>query len=297
MCSIVWSRRDLVVPPRPRLALRPLTCVLAVVSLLSPCLSSNAADLPRSVKRILLMSQAPDGHPKTTHEYDAGARLLESLLQRHEGCQVTRVRADGDWPEGPELLRQFDVAVMFLSEGAKWTQADPRRRQALAEMAARGGGFVLIHWAMGTKSAEPIAGFLKIAGGCHGGPDRKHKVMQTQLSFAEHEICRGLKPLPVREEFYYQLKFAEQGQLSHLAFAQVDQQQQAVAWAWERPDGGRSFGFSGLHFHDNWKHEVYRRLVVQGILWTSRLPIPIGGAEVGVRPEQLRLETPSVPQS
>ena len=26
-----------------------------------------------------------------------------------------------------------------------------------------------------------------------------------------------------------------------------------VSWAWPRPDGGRSFGFTGLHFHENWR--------------------------------------------
>ena len=36
----------------------------------------------------------------------------------------------------------------------------------------------------------------------------------------------------------------------------------------------RSFGFSGLHFHDNWRLPEYRRLVAQGVLWSLKLPIP-----------------------
>ena len=54
----------------------------------------------------------------------------------------------------------------------------------------------------------------------------------------------------------------------------------SLAWAWERPDGGRSFGFSGLHFHDNWKREEYRRLVSQGVLWSLGLPVPEKGLAV-----------------
>ena len=46
--------------------------------------------------------------------------------------------------------------------------------------------------------------------------------------------------------------------------APIDGTAETVAWAWERPDGGRSFGFSGLHFHDHWKRPEYRRLVAQG---------------------------------
>jgi hypothetical protein len=63
-----------------------------------------------------------------------------------------------------------------------------------------------------------------------------------------------------------------------------------VAWAWERPDGGRSFGFSGLHYHDNWKLPEYRRLVVQGILWSMKLPVPGKGADVEIDEKLLKLE-------
>jgi hypothetical protein len=55
-----------------------------------------------------------------------------------------------------------------------------------------------------------------------------------------------------------------------------------VAWAWQRPDGGRSFGFTGLHFHDNWQLSEYRRLVVQGVLWSLKLPIPSSGVDVAI---------------
>ena len=44
--------------------------------------------------------------------------------------------------------------------------------------------------------------------------------------------------------------------------------------------GGRSFGFSGMHFHDNWKRDDYRRLVAQGVLWTVKLPVPEKGLVV-----------------
>ena len=49
----------------------------------------------------------------------------------------------------------------------------------------------------------------------------------------------------------------------------------------EREGGGRSFGFSGLHFHENWQIPEYRRLVAQGVLWTLDLPIPKDG--IGVK--------------
>ena len=62
-----------------------------------------------------------------------------------------------------------------------------------------------------------------------------------------------------------------------------------AAWSWERPDKGRSFGFVALHFHANWQIPDYRRFVVQGVLWTLKLPIPAGGANVDIDSKKLEL--------
>ena len=52
---------------------------------------------------------------------------------------------------------------------------------------------------------------------------------------------------------------------------------QVVAWAYERPDGGRGFGFTGGHFHRNWQHDDFRKTVLNAIAWTAHLEIPAGG--------------------
>ena len=44
---------------------------------------------------------------------------------------------------------------------------------------------------------------------------------------------------------------------------------QILGWAYQRPDGGRGFGFTGGHFHDNWSTEPFRRLVINAIAWTA----------------------------
>jgi len=61
---------------------------------------------------------------------------------------------------------------------------------------------------------------------------------------------------------------------------EIDGKLETVAWAWERPDGGRSFGFSGLHFHENWQVPEYRRLIAQAVMWTNRITIPKDGLAV-----------------
>jgi len=50
-----------------------------------------------------------------------------------------------------------------------------------------------------------------------------------------------------------------------------------VAWARERADGGRGFGFTGGHWHWNWAHDDFRRVVLNGLVWTAGLEVPRDG--------------------
>lgn len=226
-------------------------------------------------KRLLLLYQKPDGHPVNTHEYLRGLTQLQELLPRSPALDVRLVPADEPWNDGPELLDGADGIVVFLAEGAKWASAQPARLQALQRLAERQGGFTCIHWGMGARQAEPVAEFSRLFGACHGGPDRKYKFLETTLRPVEprHPITHGLEPLRLREEFYYDLKWPTgDSRPQPLMEAEIDNAWWPVAWAWERPDGGRSFGFSGLHFHENWEQPTYRQLVSRGVLWTLKHP-------------------------
>ncbi len=62
---------------------------------------------------------------------------------------------------------------------------------------------------------------------------------------------------------------------------------QVLAWACQREDGGRGFGFTGGHFHSNWGIEAQRRMVVNAILWTAKTEIPKTGARCAVTEQDL----------
>jgi hypothetical protein len=264
-----------------------------IAAALLALLLATSASLAEAPKKLLLVGQGPDGHPAQTHEYLAGLKVLEKCLKGVPGLEVTTARADEPWKEGPELLGRSDGVVLYLSEGARWMQNDPKRMEALAALVARKGGIVALHWAMGTKDAKNIDGCLKLLGGCHGGPDRKYKELETEahIADAKHPIAAGVGDFRVKDEFYYQLKFARpEVAVRPILQAKIDGRQETVAWAFERPDGGRSFGFSGLHFHDNWKLPEYRRLAAQGVLWSLDLPVPKEGLPVEVTAEDLKLK-------
>jgi Trehalose utilisation len=256
---------------------RPLLALVALVLFIAP---SPAA----APKKLLLVGCGPDGHPPQTHEYMDWLKVLEKCLKGTPGLEVTLVKSIEPWREGPELMARADGVVLFISEGARWLQQDPKRLEALRQVAARKGGLAVIHWGMGTKDAKYIDNFVKLFGACHGGPDRKYKVLETEVKLAalDHPAARGLPgKFRIKEEFYYRLKRVKPATgLTPLVTAAIDGKDEMVGWVWARPDGGRSFGFSGLHFHANWGREEYRRLVAQSVLWTLGLPIPEKGLSV-----------------
>jgi hypothetical protein len=259
----------------------PMLRGLLIVTLLATASLAVAAEK----KKLLLLAQAPDGHPPQSHEYIAGLTILQALLSHAPELDVTLIHADEPWTEGPELLQKADGVVLFLAQGGKWLTEDPRRHDAMTKLAARGGGLSVIHWGMGAKSVRDIGPFLRLFGACHGGPDRKYMFLETELSPASptEPLTAGIPAITVNDEFYYQLKTVEpRDGLRPLWLAKIKGEQEMVGWAYERPSGGRSFGFSGLHFHENWRRTEYRRLVTHGVLWTMQVAIPPGGANVDV---------------
>src|SRR5271155_2658328 len=91
-------------------------------------ISPTDAGTPK--KRVLLLWQSPDGHPKETHEYQLGQKILKRELDKFASLEVSLANADDPWKDGPDLLAKTDSVVLFISEGAKWISADARRLAA-----------------------------------------------------------------------------------------------------------------------------------------------------------------------
>ena len=60
-----------------------------------------------------------------------------------------------------------------------------------------------------------------------------------------------------------------------------DKAPQHMAWATERPDGGRGFGCSGGHVHWNWGNDQFRKLFLNAIVWTAGVDVPSDGVAAG----------------
>ena len=244
-------------------------------------------------KRLLLIGGPFDFHPKGTHEFMAGMNVLSKLLEGVDGLQIRITNSEESWPEGPAMIDSADAIVLFREQGARWMQQKADRLAAMERLGKRGGGCVALHFGMGTVDPKNIDRFVALFGGCHGGPDRKDATFSVKalVSESQHPINHQIRDFDVNDEFYYQLKFIKPvSQIIPIVQARIEGNMETVGWAWERENGGRSFGFSGLHYHRNWQLPEYRRLVTQAVLWSLKLPIPDDGVNVDLPGKFLELE-------
>ena len=115
-----------------------------------------------------------------------------------------------------------------------------------------------------------------------------------------HPITRGVKPFEVNDEWYYHMRFrpAMKGVTPilsamppkttltrpdgphsgnpHVRASVAAGNLQHVAWAAERADGGRGFGFTGGHNHWNWGDDNFRKVVLNAIVWCAKRRGPYG---------------------
>jgi len=128
-----------------------------------------------------------------------------------------------------------------------------------------------------------------------------------------HPVTRGVQPFKANDEWYYHMRFPEgmRGVTPILSAVPPDKtrgriganephggnpevqkhmgQPEHVMWAYDRPDGGRGFGFTGAHYHKNWADDNYRKVVLNALLWMSKVEVPKDGVASSVTPEQIMM--------
>ena len=249
--------------------------------------------------RVVLLAGSPS-NKAGQHEYFAGCALFMEWLQQTPGIEPVLAR-DG-WPRNEAILDGAKSVVCFLDGGGKHPFIEPSRLKRLQSLMDAGVGLVVLHQAVDCPRglAEPVLSWL----GAVWQPDigcRGHWDMEFS-NLPDHPTLRGVKSFAAPGDgWLYNLHFAPgmkgvtpllRGAVPESSRTTVHARQnpgrsEIIAWAFERPAGGRSFGFTGCDLHRNWEVESQRRLVINGILWTAQVPVPDGGAAVRIRPGDL----------
>jgi hypothetical protein len=228
------------------------------------------------------------------HDYRGGCALLASLLQQTPG--VTAITAD-DWPENDEILGAARAIVCYTAGARKHAFVrSPQRLERMQELVDQGAGLVMIHQAV--RYPPELAGLaMSWTGGVHvlGKAGRGHWPTHHR-EFPDHPVTRGVQPWKIKDGWMNEIEFTEgmngvtplvwagrkYGGSSEGGLADV------VSWTYERPDGGRAFCFTGLDAHSAWAVPGVRQLVVNGVLWSAGLTVPLIGAPCDVDDADLR---------
>ena len=255
-------------------------------------------DAPRpGLAKIVLLAGAPSSKPMA-HEYFAGCALLLEWLRLQPG--VWPVLARG-WPTDERVLEGARCVVYFGDGGGKQPFAEPRRWATLRRLLDGGAGLVLLHQAMDFPAGPDGAAIRGWLGAVYHSDigSRGHWDMEF-TDIPAHEVTRGVRPFAAPADgWLYNLHFAPAGVTPLLRGAVPDKSRstadakrhqgraEVIAWAHQRPEGGRGFGFTGADLHRSWSYPSQRTLVLNGILWSAGLPVPAGGVQVDLDPAAL----------
>jgi type 1 glutamine amidotransferase len=260
----------------------------------APVSDAGAAD----TAKVVLIAGRPS-HGPGEHEFNAGCKLLTKCLA--ELPDVHPVFVAGGWPADESVLAGASTLVFFMDGGAGHPMIQENHLATLQKLMDKGVGLVCLHFAVEVPKGNPGDKFEDWIGGYYesGFSTNPHWTAEFQ-TLPRHSITRGVKPFAIRDEWYFNIRFrpsmkgvtpiliarpddqtreglssAPRGPLRHIVEAKG--RQEVLAWAVERPDGGRGFGFTGAHTHKNWGDPNFRKLVLNAILWTAKRDIPLDG--------------------
>ncbi len=235
------------------------------------------------------------------HEYVAGCAVLRDLLQQTPG--VFPVLAL-DWPKKPETLTGAKSVVFLFDGGDKHQLLAADRMAQVRKLADEGVGLVGLHQFVDVpKDLGERMRDLMGAAWEKGHSQRAHWV-HKYATFAEHPTSRGITPFEIDDGYLFKLRFVPEMKgvtpllrtVSPKAAKQELNDDAIVAWLYSRPNGGRSFTFTGTHLHVSLAEEGYRRFLVNSILWTAGVEIPKSGAPVSLSSEGLNKYLKSAPK-
>lgn len=266
------------------------------------------ASLAQAADRKLVMIAGPVSHPPGMHEFKAGSMLLEKRLQNVPGLKVTLVTngwptktIDGKQVDDNSVFEGADAVFIYGDGGPKHIAIQNDRLDVLRALIAKGVNFGVAHYAVevpaekgGKEWMDWIGGFYETNFSCNPLWEADYKTMP------KHPITRGVHPFKTNDEWYMNIHFRpeKQGVTDILVATPSDAtrdgpyvspkgpyavvqakkgQPETMMWAYERPDGGRGFGFNGGHYHKNWQNEDQRRLMLNALVWLAKLEVPAGG--------------------
>ena len=270
----------------------------------------------------LVLVAGKPSHPPRMHEFNAGVQLLAKCL--HQGAPKLHVRVVlNGWPKDESVFDGADAVVFYMDGGPKHevVQDGGARIPKIEEWVKRGVGIGCMHYGVEVEAGKAGGQFKRWIGGHYEDAFSCNPIWEPNFtSFPEHPVTRGVKPFQIQDEWYFNIRFVDsfnadgakesdgmkfvpilvakpgdavrngpyvypKGPYPHIQAASG--RNEAMMWTIERPDGGRGFGFTGGHFHNNWGNDQFRKTILNGLVWVAKGEVPAGGIECTVTPADL----------
>lgn len=238
-------------------------------------------------------------HGPGDHEYKAGCMLLAGFLRQNQVSDAVVVT--GGWPEDESVFEDARAVVLYMDGGTGHPILIGNRLESMAKLMQKGAGLACLHYAVEVPKDHGAPQFLDWIGGFYDRPYSQNPFNDLVAIQAtpEHPISRGWRSFQLKDEWYYRIRFQSgDKRVTPILTAMLPKDApspQVLAWATVREDGGRGFGFTGLHTHANWAVPEFRQLLVNAVLWTAKLDIPTNGAKCELNPEDLKKNLFDVP--
>jgi type 1 glutamine amidotransferase len=238
--------------------------------------------------RILLIGKDLD-HARATHTYMSDCELLAKCLRQTKGVETV---VSNGWPKDPALVKDVTAIVLHTRLGGTVLFRGPQRRQ-VEQMLKEGVGITAIHWGTGAETPEGGPWLQTMGAWFNAEADgfSRYLVQMSKLRQTDpkHPVCRGWSDYNLREEYYFNLCFLPEAR--PVMETVIEGKAYPIGWVYQRRNakGGRSFGFVGGHFHENFGTRPFRQAVVNGILWTAHIDIPEKGAPIAITSKDMEL--------
>lgn len=279
--------------------------------LLITCLLGFSGTLSAQAKKVVLVAGKPS-HPPGMHEFNAGVQLMAKCLE--EGAPDIEVKfVLSGWPEDESVFEGADAVIFFMDGGGRHevVQEDGRRLKIIDQWASKGVGLGFMHYGVEIIADQAGKEFKNWIGGHYENMFSCNPMWEPHfLTLPDHPVANGVKPFQVKDEWYFNMRFI--GDLDGIETAEVDEQKftpilvatpsndvrdgpyvhprgpyphiqaskgraECMMWTVERKDGGRGFGFTGGHFHQNWMNDDFRKVVLNGVVWLAKAEVPTDG--------------------
>jgi hypothetical protein len=263
-------------------------------------------------KRIVLIAGRPS-HPAGMHEFRAGCLLFQKALTGFPGVKVEVY--DMGWPakmvdgarvDDSAALDGADAILIFSDGGKGHPAIQGERSKVIDALAAKGAGLGFAHYGVEVPAGAAGETMQRWMGGYYETYWSVNPMWKPAFEkFPTHPITRGVKPFATHDEWYFKMRWtpdeAAQKRITPLLTATPSDEVrkgpyvsprgpydhiiadsgkvETMMWTFERPDGGRSFGFTGGHTHAHWGDVNQRRIMLNALLWMAKVDVPAQGVE------------------